>query len=63
MDTNNKTTKQLMDELVAAAYESDMARGRYEELLKKVRQRLVEMQKQVDDGKQRLADMEEEMKS
>jgi len=62
MDTKNKTTKQLMDELVAAAYESDMARDRYKKLQTAVQERLAETQKQVDEGKQRLADTEEEMK-
>jgi hypothetical protein len=62
MDTKNKTTKQLMDELVAAAYESDMARDRYKKLQTAVQERLAETKKQVDEGKQRLADTEEEMK-
>jgi hypothetical protein len=62
MDTKNMTMKQLMDELAAAAYEFALARNRYDELHKVVKERLAEMRKQVDEGKQRLADTEEETK-
>jgi hypothetical protein len=62
MKTYEVTTKQLMDELAAAAYEFALARNRYDELHKVVKERLAEMRKQVEEAKQRLADTEEETK-
>ena len=47
----NMTTKQLMDELTAAAYEFAIARNRYEELHKVVQERLAAMRKQVEEDK------------
>ena len=51
MDKTNMTTRQLMDELTAAAYEFAIARNRYEELHKVVQERLAEMRKQVEEDK------------
>jgi len=51
MDTKNMTTKQLMDELTAAAYEYAVAHHRYDELRKAVDERLAEMQKQIEENK------------
>ena len=47
----NMTTKQLMDELTAAAYEFALARNRYNELHKVVQERLAAMRKQVEEVK------------
>jgi hypothetical protein len=51
MKTYEVTTKQLMDELAAAAYEFALARNRYDELHKVVKERLAEMRKQVEENK------------
>ena len=51
MDTKNKTMKELLDEVVSAAYDSAVARNRYEELYREARQKLDEMQKQIEEDK------------
>lgn len=51
MDTTNMTTKELMDKLIAAAYEFALARNRYNELHHLVQERLAAMRKQVEEDK------------